>query len=38
MLWPIVIEFPTSMSQPAKPPSIIDLYPEETREAAELLK
>ena len=26
------------MSQPAKPPSIIDLYPEETREAAELLK
>jgi diguanylate cyclase len=26
------------MSQPPKPPSIIDLYPEETREAAALLK
>ncbi|HEY1026370.1 MAG TPA: GGDEF domain-containing protein [Pseudomonas sp.] len=26
------------MSQPSKPPSIIELYPEETREAADLLK
>jgi diguanylate cyclase len=38
MLWPFASEFSASMSQPAKSPSIIDLYPEETRKAAELLK
>lgn len=38
MLWPFASEFPKHMSQPPKPPSIIELYPEETREAAALLK
>ena len=38
MLWPIANEFPRPMSQPSRPPSIIELYPEETRKAASLLK
>ncbi|GAC1030580.1 GGDEF domain-containing protein [Pseudomonas sp. No.21] len=38
MLWQSAPDTVTRMSQPPKPPLLIELFPEETREAAELLK
>lgn len=38
MLWQSAPDTVTRMSQPPKTPLLIELFPEETREAAELLK